>query len=496
MRPKNKRPFVDINFTLQRVFNKEAFRPLQPEVVLAAIEGHDVFLLAATSFGKTLCFQLPAFVSSGVTVVVTPLLALMTNQVSAAQQMGIPTESISSHTPKSERARIETDLQCGHPRTRLLYVTPELCAMTGFRKLLMTVHRQGQLTRIAIDEAHCVSQWGHDFRPAYKDLSWLKQNLNCPSVPIMAVTATANASVQEDIYNILGLKKESTKFFMTSSARPNIHFEVQYFSESSPENGTDDVFPYLVSWLKKMYQRRRLVLANAAARGIIIPPDFTARIKGIIYVPLRMRAEGLAVALKDEGISAAAYHAGLDHPTRLKVQHLFTKTEQGGANLEESFNIICATTAFGMGIDMPSVRFVVHYGLSRGLEAFVQEAGRAGRDGKAAQSLVLYTREERDRSMTRNGLDHAKDRDKNQATTRTNSLQAFVGYCENTAKCRHQMIATFFGDDLSKAVCDFACDVCKEGAKKLKARKDHGLASDEDAMHFTQRESIRHYDDY
>src|SRR5271163_1439214 len=253
---------VDIDFTLRRVFRKKAFRPLQREVITATIEGHDVFLQAATSFGKSLCFQLPASVATGITVVVSPLLALMTNQINAARALGIPTESISSNTPQSERNRIISDLKCGHPETRLLYVTPELCAMDHFRKLLNTIHSQGQLIRVAIDEAHCISEWGHDFRPAYKELSWLKTTLILPSVPIIALTATATPRVRNDIITCLRLAppipysqipesssitvQPRTLFFSTTTARPNIHYEIRDFSEPStrPPSG-DDLFHHL-----------------------------------------------------------------------------------------------------------------------------------------------------------------------------------------------------------------------------------------------------------
>ena len=481
--PRKDKKRIDINFTLKRVFRKNAFRPLQLEVINAAIAGNDIFLCAATSFGKSLCYQLPAVVATGVTVVISPLIALMTNQVNAARELGIPTQCIQGSTLRSERIKIENDLLCGHPETRLLYVTPELCAFDNFRNLLVKIHHQGQLTRVAIDEAHCISEWGHDFRPAYKDLIWLKTNLQCPSVPIMAVTATATKQVRDDIFNFLQLK--NAKVFTTSSARPNIHYEIQYFNECEPQNGHDDIFPYLLNWLTRMHERR--VLAKV-----------TTAIHGIIYCPMRATADNVAGKLSSAGICASSYHAGLEGPVRLKIQAAFLadRTIPGSemASLFASFNIICATTAFGMGIDMPTVRFVVHHGLPRGMESYIQESGRAGRDNKAAASLVLYTREERDRCLWRVQQDLSREKNKVLAKSKATSVEKIIEFCENTSKCRHKLVSAYFGEDTSTAVCDYACDVCKEGGVAMKQRKGRGLASDEAAMEHTQRQGIGRYD--
>lgn len=491
---------ADLRFTLRRVFGKDSFRPLQEEVIAAVIAGHDVFLCAATSFGKSLCYQLPAVVSIGVSIVICPLLALMHNQVEAARGLGIAVESINGKTTYQEKMRIETDLLCGHPATKLLYVTPELCATDHFRKLILQIHRQGQLVRIAIDEAHCISEWGHDFRPAYKELMWLKKTLNCPAVPIMGVTATATPQVREDIFRFLGLDHKKTKCFSTSTARPNIHYEVQYFSESNPENGEDDIFPYLKSRLEFMHQRRLMrlgYLTRQDSNAVIAP------ISGIIYVQYRASADSLASRLTAAGIRAQPYHAGLESDTRGKTQTTFLRyatadprTLPGNdeKNLMSSFNIMCATTAFGMGIDVPTIRFVIHYGLPRGMESFTQESGRAGRDNKAACSIILYTREEKERSESRTAGDAGREKNKAKAESRIQSLKSVIGFCENTEICRHQLVSRYFGDDSESAECYFACDVCKEGPTKLKRRKEKGLAPETEAWEFTQREPAMHYE--
>lgn len=498
--PRRTASITDLRFTLRRVFGKDAFRPLQEDVVTATVAGHDIFLCAATSFGKSLCYQLPAVVSLGVTVVISPLLALMQNQVQAAKHLGIAVESISGGTPWSEKVRIETDLLCGHPETKLLYITPELCATEHFRKLILQIHRQGQLVRIAIDEAHCISEWGHDFRPAYKELIWLKTTLNCPSVPIMAVTATATKQVRDDIFKFLGLEFGKTKCFSTSTARPNIHYEVQYFSESNPENGEDDIFPFLISRIAFMHQRRLARLKYLCQQN---PKAVIAPISGIIYVPLRSTADNLAAKLSVAGIRASAYHAGLEAERRLKVQTAFIRyatadpaflQSNDDGSLTNSFNIICATTAFGMGIDVPTIRFVIHYGLPRGMESFTQESGRAGRDNKAASSIILYTREDKERCVYRAKVDGNKEKSKVKAESRLQSLQSIVEFCENSSTCRHELVARYFDNNSTSVDCYYACDVCKEGQAKLKKRKEKGLATAAEAFEFTQKETIMNYE--
>ncbi|KIW71719.1 hypothetical protein PV04_03854 [Phialophora macrospora] len=492
---------TDLRFTLRRVFRKDAFRPVQEEVIAAVVAGHDVFVCAATSFGKSLCYQLPAVVSLGVTVVISPLLALMENQVHAAKALGIAVEMINGRTGLTDRRRIESDLLCGHPETKLLYVTPELCALDRFRNIIMQIHRQGQLVRVAIDEAHCISEWGHDFRPAYKDLIWLKTSLNCPPVPMMAVTATATKQVRDDIFKFLGLDNEKTKCFSTSTSRPNIHYEVQYLSDSNPKSGDDDMFSYLSSKLDFMHRRRVALLRHLKQRdpSATVPP-----ITGIVYVTMRATADNVASKLASASIRASAYHAGLDPDKREKIQRLFERHAKADPRLLQvednesiaaSFNIICATTAFGMGIDVSSIRFVIHYGLPKGMEAFAQESGRAGRDNKAASSIILYTREEATRCEYRVRCEAAKDKGKAKMESRFESLKRIVEFCENTSTCRHELVSRYFGDKKEAAECYYACDVCKEGSVKLRQRKEKGLATEEQAIEFTQRETIR-YDDY
>ncbi|KAL5342570.1 P-loop containing nucleoside triphosphate hydrolase protein [Aspergillus crustosus] len=510
---------VDLDFYLHRVFSKQSFRPLQRDVITAAVEGHDVFLQASTSFGKSLCFQLPAVTAHGVTVVVCPLLALMNDQVNALKELGVPVATINSTTEPEERRVIISDLLSGHPRIRLLYVTPELCQRETFRRNLQTIHKQRELVRIAIDEAHCISEWGHDFRPAYKDLSWFRETLLNPAVPISALTATATPQVRTDIINILGLDPSRMKIFGTPSARPNIHYEIRFMGQFAPDPTEPEPFQIndFLSWLHSIQRRRESRVGVDAA--LKLPP-----VSGIVYVSTRRAADRLAEAISklDNRIRAVAYHAGLATADRSKVQNewISPRAQQqqtdGSAQSEPvplNFYIIVATTAFGMGIDNPNVRFVVHWSPPRTFEGFVQESGRAGRDGRAAISLVYYNPQERERIFELLGRDVEKINNGTGGRTaglvgtkkgaklrnfyaRKQSFEKVVQYCEATTRCRHQMIGDFFGDvelermgsqiqdssatkesDSSTSAggtfspCDYACDYCKEGPAALVERK-------------------------
>ncbi|KAJ6012709.1 hypothetical protein N7499_012687 [Penicillium canescens] len=485
------RQTANMRWCLQNTFRKNDFRPLQRDVIVAVIEGHDVFLQASTSFGKSLCYQLPAVLKDwGLTIVVSPLLALMVDQVNALKALGISVETINSNTPQPEKKRVLQDMLCGHPGTRLLYVTPELCATEHFRRQLLVVHKQGQLIRIAIDEAHCISQWGHDFRPAYKELSWLRKNLINPPVPITAVTATATPRVRSDIIEILGLDVTRLKLFNTPSARPNIHYEVRYLEDFADDysGAEDSQLSNILKWLRAIRTRRE---ARLGAREVAqLPP-----LSGIVYVGTRALAEHLAGRLSsDETISAVPYHAGLEAENRSRIQERWKAPHPVQPSAEgkkpPTFSIIVATNAFGMGIDNPNVRFVVHWTPPSSFESFVQESGRAGRDGCAAASIVYYGLPERDRVQKFIYRD-TENRRRNGLENREAKLESFgkvIRYCESITRCRHELIKEFFGDfeleELgsqlppstpapagSTSPCDFACDFCKEGRGGLSKRR-------------------------
>lgn len=411
-----------------------------------------------------------------VTIVVSPLLALMNNQIAALREANIRVESINSSTPPAARKAIMDDLQCGHPRTRLLYVTPEFCAMDHFRRVLKTIYGHRELARIAIDEAHCISEWGHDFRPAFKGLSFFKTEF--PEVPIMCCTATATPRVRIDIISTLSLDVQKLKVFTTTTNRPNLHYEVRF--KSDEEDHYDD----LLRWIKATHARRA---ASQRATQLTQAGERITNVSGIIYTLYRKDCEALATRLTTDGIGAKPYHAGLTIDQ--KEDHL----KNWVANTP-GYDVIVATTAFGMGIDKENVRFVVHWQIPKSFEGFYQEAGRAGRDGKASICILYYGREDRDRASTMLQLDQQRrvngtrlvgKEGMDNMMGRARSLQCLVRFCEETGKCRHGLVSTYFGEEDGVCGgggggggCDFACDFCKEGVG-LRGRKERGLASEE-----------------
>ena len=411
-------------------------------------------------------------IDHGITICISPLLALMKNQVAALEASNIAVASINSTISLDDRDEILEDLRCGHPRTRLLYVTPEYCRTATFRRHLNTIYSQGELARIAIDEAHCISDWGHDFRPSFLDLSYFR--ITFPKTPIICLTATATSQVRDSVISTLRLNPSTLKIFTTTTSRPNLHFEVRFTSDE------DDIrFSRLVSFLRGVHSRR----SNDPTRKTELESSQTRldAFSGIIYTSTRAECEALASRLKYEGLGAAPFHAGLGTAEKTTCQTKWLANEVG-------YDIIVATIAFGMGIDKTDVRFVVHWNMPKSFEGFYQEAGRAGRDGKASLCLLFYSREDRDRTILRvardaeskgrGGPGASEQQRTNQKKSRTESFQKLVEYCESTNRCRHGFIAEFFGEDKESTRCDFACDWCKD-AKGLKRRKKDGLATEE-----------------
>ncbi|KAK4189865.1 P-loop containing nucleoside triphosphate hydrolase protein [Podospora australis] len=470
--------FRDVDFTLRRQFNKDSFRPQQREIILAALDGKDVFVQAATSFGKSLCFQLPAVIDRGITIVISPLLSLMMNQVKALRSANVDARTLNSNTPLSERDYIYQDLSTGHPRTRLLYVTPELCSGERFRDRLRFVHKQKELARIAVDEAHCISEWGHDFRKDFKRLSWFREAF--PDVPIMCLTATANEQVRKDILSTLCLDRNPARLrsFTMTAHRPNLHLEVKFTSDEA-----NDRYDDFVSWLKRVYDRRN---EPERKKELEAKGERVENVSGIIYTISRDECETLAAALKMEDIGARPFHAKLSNQEKEKTLSRWINNEPG-------YDIIVATTAFGMGIDKDDVRFVVHWRLPKSFEGYYQEAGRAGRDGNASYCFLYYAREDRDRVLSMILRDcQGKDQEsKTNRQARIQSHEKLVAYCEDTSSCRHATICKYFGETVVPE-CDFACDWHKD-ADGLKKRYAAGLASEEWVC--TQREGGM-YDDY
>jgi ATP-dependent DNA helicase RecQ len=389
--------------TLRDVFGLRRFRGQQEEIVTHVIAGHDALVLMPTGGGKSLCYQLPSLCRPGVGLVVSPLIALMRNQVAALRQLGLNAAAMNSSLTGPERAAVRADLRAG--RLDLLYVAPERLMMADFLELLDGV----QIALIAIDEAHCVSQWGHDFRPEYLQLAQLGQRF--PGVPRIALTATADLQSREDIRHRLGL--DGAKMFLASFDRPNIRYAI--VPKASPQ--------------------RQLLAFLRAHEGE----------SGIVYCLSRATVEETAAALQAHGINALPYHARLEPEVRSRNQDAF---------LAEEGLVLVATVAFGMGIDKPDIRFVAHLDLPGSLEAFYQETGRAGRDGAAAETLLLYGLQ--DVVLRRNMIDQGNSPDEVKWIER-NKLESLLGVCE-TAGCRRQAILAHFGE-VMHAPCG-NCDTC------------------------------------
>lgn len=395
------------------------------------------------------------------------------NQVDALQTAGIEARSLNSTTPLAERDKIQQDLESGHPITRLLYVTPELCSGARFRERLQVVHKQKELARIAIDEAHCISEWGHDFRKDFKRLSWFRETF--PDVPIMCLTATANPQVRSDILSVLGLSESpsTTKTFLMSPQRGNLHLEIRYTKDED-----DNRLSNFLTWIRGVHARRKE--AERAAE-LEQAGERVDNVSGIIYTISRDECESLAAALRNEGIGARPFHAKLSKTTKEETLSRWINNEPG-------YDVIVATTAFGMGIDKDNVRFVVHWRIPKSFEGYYQEAGRAGRDGNASYCFLYYSREDLARVQRMISSD-SKD-DKNWRA-RQLSLKKLAEYCENTDACRHAMICEYFGAT-EKPKCDFACDWHKD-PDDLENRYFRGLASEE----WVQTQAMQGtYDDY
>jgi ATP-dependent DNA helicase RecQ len=324
---------------IKRVFGYDAFRPLQREIVRAIIERRDAFVLMPTGGGKSLCYQLPALLLDGLTVVVSPLIALMKDQVDRLEALGVPATFInSSLDPAEVRAR---GAAVARGEVKLLYVAPERLVMPGFLQLLERV----PLAFFAVDEAHCISEWGHDFRPEYRELKQLRTRF--PGTPLAAFTATATARVQADIIEQLGLQGAAR--FRGRFDRPNLFYAVR------PKQGA--------------YEQLRTYLRLRSGAGIV-------------YCGSRATTESVAERLRADGVAAVAYHAGLEPDERRRRQEAFAR---------DDVRVVVATIAFGMGIDKPDVRFVIHYDLPKNLEGYYQESGRAGRDGDPSECLLFYS---------------------------------------------------------------------------------------------------------
>ena len=401
---------------LQNFFGFDNFKGDQESIITNILEGNNTFVIMPTGGGKSICYQLPALMSEGTAIVISPLIALMKNQVDQLRAFG-GNDSIAhflnSSLNKSEITQVKSDLLSGH--TKLLYVAPESLAKQDNIDFLNLI----KISFVAVDEAHCISEWGHDFRPEYRKIRQVISGLG-NNIPIIALTATATPKVQQDIVKNLGMTEAT--LFKSSFNRPNLYYEIR-----PKRDITKEIIKYIKSNLGK---------------------------SGIIYCLSRKKVEEVAEALNLNGISALPYHAGLDPKIRAETQDRF---------LLEDAEVIVATIAFGMGIDKPDVRFVIHHDVPKSMEGYYQETGRAGRDGGEGVCIAFYAQKDVDKLAK-----FMKDKPVSEREIGTQILKEVIDYAESGV-CRRKQILHYFGENFNETGCNCMCDNCKKPKKQFEA---------------------------
>ncbi|KAI0688963.1 P-loop containing nucleoside triphosphate hydrolase protein [Earliella scabrosa] len=444
---------------LCETFGHSTFRGKQEEIVESAILGSDVLVIAPTGMGKSLCFQVPAVAAEhGVTVVVSPLLALMKNQIAKLRELGVPVASLTSEASSQDRAYVLQDLRSEEPSIRLFYVSPEKFCTSEIRGIMLDLNSRDELNRLVVDEAHCISEWGHDFREEYRRLGSFRDKF--PNIPIMALTATATDTVQQDIMRSLKMERNRLFVALHPFNRANLYYEVRYLSSPNPNAHMNDIFEYI----DNLHRRR----GQASS--------------GIVYCRTRAVCDELAQFLRGKGLQAKAYHRGLSNAVLDKT---LKEWGEGGDGTPGGVDVVCATIAFGMGIDKADVRYIIHFDLPKSFEGYYQETGRAGRDGNPAKCILFYSREDAARVKHWVSDSHSKRIIRAESANgpepsqrAADSLSAFLNYAENVNICRHVLICRYFGEKIDlrdsdavvKAYCNKMCDVCKY-PDKTKYRK-------------------------
>uniref|UniRef100_A0A8C8JII8 ATP-dependent DNA helicase n=1 Tax=Oncorhynchus tshawytscha TaxID=74940 RepID=A0A8C8JII8_ONCTS len=402
---------TELEQNLKDVFQLSKFRPLQLKAINLSMSGKDLFLVMPTGRGKSLCYQLPAVCSEGFTLVVTPLVSLMEDQLMYLKSIDVEAVSLNASSSKEHAKMVLAELTDSKAPFKLLYVTPEKIAKS---KLLMSrlekAYNAGRLSRIAVDEVHCCSQWGHDFRPDYKLLGILKRQF--PKVPLLGLTATATGSVLKDCQKILCVPEPIT--LTASFNRTNLYYEVRLKDSNSDDSVSD-----ISALIKERYKDQ----------------------SGIVYVFSQKDAETVSADLQKKGVNASPYHANMNPEDKSQVHRKWATNK---------IQVVVATVAFGMGIDKADVRFVIHHTISKSIENYYQESGRAGRDDKPADCIVYFGFNDIFRISTMVVMENVGQQ----------KLLTMVDYCQNVDRCRRSVIAVHFDEVWDDEGCNEMCDVC------------------------------------
>ncbi|HRD58712.1 MAG TPA: DNA helicase RecQ [Ferruginibacter sp.] len=419
---KSTAPIPNLTKELANHFGFDGFKGPQEKIIESLLSGKDTFVIMPTGGGKSLCYQLPAVISPGVAIVVSPLIALMKNQVDLVRSYSSKDDVahfLNSTLNKGQQKIVKDDLLSG--RTKMLYVAPE----TLTKEDNIDFFKDLNISFFAVDEAHCISEWGHDFRPEYRRLREMMEMIN-NDVPVIALTATATPKVQNDIVKNLGLREPNV--FISSFNRPNLSYEIQ------PKINVDQTNKSIVRFIQQHKGK-----------------------SGIIYTLNRKTTEELAAMLNANGISAVAYHAGLDAKLRAKRQDQF---------LNEDVHVIVATIAFGMGIDKPDVRFVIHYNIPKSIENYYQETGRAGRDGLEGKCVLYYSHKDVSK------LEHLmRDKPLSEREVGAQLINETVSYAESSI-CRRKTLLFYFGEDFDDSKSCGHCDNCLSPKEKIEAKAE------------------------
>ncbi len=411
---------------LHQYFGFKKFKGEQAAIINSVLQGHDTFVIMPTGGGKSLCYQLPALMLEGTAIVISPLIALMKNQVDSIRgysQNDEVAHFLNSSLTKSQMKQVRQDISDG--KTKLLFIAPE----TLTKEENIDFFQQVNISFVAVDEAHCISEWGHDFRPEYRRIRAMLDAIN-KTIPVVALTATATPKVQSDIVKNLNMREHNT--FISSFNRENLYYEVR------PKLNKEQTLKQIVQIIKEMPGQ-----------------------SGIIYVQSRKSAAEIADALKVNDIKAAPYHAGLDAKTRSNTQDDF---------LMEEVDVIVATIAFGMGIDKPDVRFVIHYDIPKSIENYYQETGRAGRDGREGRCIAFYAYKDILRLEK-----FLRDKPVAEREMGMQLMQEVMSYSETTS-CRRRFLLHYFGEQFEEEQCEKMCDNCRHPKERVEVKEDMLLA--------------------